>query len=116
LLIESGETVAVEAVYEGTHTGPLPAVGSRREIPATGRRLCCRTRPCTPCVTGCRQRPELLGRARDARPARADADVAGPRRAHTVWATALDGRHLLWRDRALARERPGVGARHGRTR
>jgi steroid delta-isomerase-like uncharacterized protein len=39
LLIESGETVAVEAVFEGTHTGPLPAVGSRREIPATGKRL-----------------------------------------------------------------------------
>jgi ketosteroid isomerase-like protein len=39
LLVESGETVAVEAVFEGTHTGPLPAVGSRREIPATGKTL-----------------------------------------------------------------------------
>src|SRR6187551_94816 len=33
LLIESGETVVLEAVYEATHTGPLLAVGSRGEIP-----------------------------------------------------------------------------------
>jgi steroid delta-isomerase-like uncharacterized protein len=39
LLIESGETVALEAVYVGTHIGPLPAVGSRGEIPATGKTI-----------------------------------------------------------------------------
>src|SRR6185436_19945383 len=37
VLVESGETVAVEAVAENKHTGPLPAVGTRREIPATGK-------------------------------------------------------------------------------
>jgi steroid delta-isomerase-like uncharacterized protein len=38
-LIESGETVVVEAVAENKHTGPLAAVGTRREIPATGKVL-----------------------------------------------------------------------------
>lgn len=37
VLVESGERVAVEAVFEATHTGPLAAVGTRREIPATGK-------------------------------------------------------------------------------
>src|SRR6185312_1027928 len=37
VLIESGETVAMEAVYEATHSGPLAAVGTRGEIPATGK-------------------------------------------------------------------------------
>jgi steroid delta-isomerase-like uncharacterized protein len=37
LLIESGETAALEAVYEATHTGTLAAVGSRGEMPATGK-------------------------------------------------------------------------------
>ena len=37
VLIESGETVALEAVFEATHTGPMPAIGSRGEIPATGK-------------------------------------------------------------------------------
>jgi steroid delta-isomerase-like uncharacterized protein len=36
-LVESGETVAVEAVAENKHTGSLAAVGTRREIPATGK-------------------------------------------------------------------------------
>ena len=39
MLIESGDAVALEAVFEGTHTGPLTAIGSRREIPATGKTL-----------------------------------------------------------------------------
>jgi steroid delta-isomerase-like uncharacterized protein len=39
LLIESGETVVLEAVYEATHTGPLLAVGSRGEIPATNKSI-----------------------------------------------------------------------------
>src|SRR4051794_40039068 len=37
LLIESGETIAMEAVNEATHSGPLAAVGTRGEIPATGK-------------------------------------------------------------------------------
>jgi steroid delta-isomerase-like uncharacterized protein len=37
VLVESGENVAVEIVFEATHTGPLAAVGTRREIPATGK-------------------------------------------------------------------------------
>ena len=37
VLVESGENVAVEAVFEATHTGPLAALGTRREIPATGK-------------------------------------------------------------------------------
>jgi steroid delta-isomerase-like uncharacterized protein len=37
MLIESGATVVVEAVFEAKHTGPLAALGTRREIPATGR-------------------------------------------------------------------------------
>jgi steroid delta-isomerase-like uncharacterized protein len=37
VLFESGENVALEAIYEATHTGPLAAVGTRREIPATGK-------------------------------------------------------------------------------
>jgi len=36
-LIESGDTVVLEAVAENKHTGPLPALGTRREIPATGK-------------------------------------------------------------------------------
>src|SRR5690348_11901747 len=36
-LVESGETVAVEAVAENKHTGTMAAIGSRREIPATGK-------------------------------------------------------------------------------
>ena len=37
LLVESGYNVAMEAVYEATHTGTLAAVGSRGEMPATGK-------------------------------------------------------------------------------
>jgi steroid delta-isomerase-like uncharacterized protein len=37
VLVESGENVAVEIVFEAKHTGPLAAVGTRREIPATGK-------------------------------------------------------------------------------
>ena len=37
VLVESGETVAMEAVFEATHTGPMAAIGTRREIPATGK-------------------------------------------------------------------------------
>ena len=37
LLIESANTVALEAVYEATHIGTLPAVGTRRGIPASGK-------------------------------------------------------------------------------
>jgi steroid delta-isomerase-like uncharacterized protein len=37
VLIESGETVAMEAVYDATQSGPLAAVGTRGEIPATGK-------------------------------------------------------------------------------
>jgi steroid delta-isomerase-like uncharacterized protein len=36
-LIGDGDRVALEAVHEGTHSGSLPAVGSRPEIPATGK-------------------------------------------------------------------------------
>jgi ketosteroid isomerase-like protein len=39
MLIESGETVVLEGVYEATHTGPLPALGSRPEIAATGKSI-----------------------------------------------------------------------------
>jgi steroid delta-isomerase-like uncharacterized protein len=34
---EAGDTIIVEGVYSGTHTGPL--VGPGGEIPATGRRF-----------------------------------------------------------------------------
>jgi steroid delta-isomerase-like uncharacterized protein len=37
VLVESDETVVMEAVFEATHTGPLATVGTRREIPATGK-------------------------------------------------------------------------------
>jgi len=37
VLVESGENVAMEAVFEATHTGPLGAVGTRPEIPPTGK-------------------------------------------------------------------------------
>jgi hypothetical protein len=37
VLVESGETIAVEAVFEATHTGPLATIGTRHEIPATGK-------------------------------------------------------------------------------
>ena len=37
MLIESGETVVLEAVHEATHTGPLTVIGRPGEIPATGK-------------------------------------------------------------------------------
>ena len=37
VLVESGETVVMEAVFEATHTGPLAAFGTRLEIPPTGK-------------------------------------------------------------------------------
>jgi steroid delta-isomerase-like uncharacterized protein len=37
VLVESDEHVAVEVLFEAKHTGPLAAVGTRREIPATGK-------------------------------------------------------------------------------
>ena len=39
VLAESGETAMIEAVFEATHSGTLGAVGTRREIPASGKRF-----------------------------------------------------------------------------
>ena len=57
-LIESGQTVVLEAVYEATHIGPLLAVGSRGEIPATNRSIA------FPYVTIYTVRDGLIGRSR----------------------------------------------------
>jgi steroid delta-isomerase-like uncharacterized protein len=37
VLVESGETVVMEGVAENKHTGPMAAIGSRREIAPTGK-------------------------------------------------------------------------------
>jgi ketosteroid isomerase-like protein len=52
VLIESGETVALEASSKRRTPArcPLSEAGGRSRPPA--EHLCCRTRPCTPCVTG----------------------------------------------------------------
>lgn len=39
LLVEAGETVVLEAVYEATHTGPLTVIGHPDQIPATGKTM-----------------------------------------------------------------------------
>ena len=38
-LVESGETVVLEAVYEATHSGPLTVFGRPEQIPATGKTM-----------------------------------------------------------------------------
>ncbi len=38
-LVESGDTVVLEAVYEATHSGPLTVIGRPEEIPATGKTM-----------------------------------------------------------------------------
>jgi steroid delta-isomerase-like uncharacterized protein len=37
--VESDDVIVLEAVYEATHIGPLSAVGSRGEVPATGNAI-----------------------------------------------------------------------------